>query len=225
MLKKPALSVWIAAALLAFALALMLKSDLAQVNRAAALSLEGSPAPAHEPASPTGYALGQRHYLGTHERGETWRWIAATQQALDRGIFHAEPYTADNVPEGRPPLGSRLYPAWLAALSWTLSLFTGETTALAVERAALWDAVIAHLVAFGALVLFMTRRHGAVAAGLAGLFFVLFPPFAGQFLPGVLTPRPWALGLTAAVLVMNLPRERGGNAALGLKEEIGRAHV
>ena len=215
MLKKPALSVWIAVALLALALALMLKSDLGQVERAAALSREGSPAPALDPASPTGYALGQRHFLGTHERGDTWRWIAATQQTLADGLFHATPYTADNVPEGRPQLAPRLYTAWLAGLSWALSLFTGESVALSVERAALWDPVIAHLAAFAALVVFMARRHGALAAGLAGLCFALFPPFGGQFLPGVLSPRPWALLLTAAVLVMNLPRERGGNAALG----------
>lgn len=207
---------WIAAALLAFALALMLKSDLAQVKRAAALSLEGSPAPAHDAASPTGYVLGQRHFLGTHERGDTWRWIATTQQALADGLFHATPYTADNVPEGRPPLAPRLYTAWLAGLSWTLSLFTGETTALSVERAALWDPVIARLVVFGALVGFMARRHGALAAGLAGLCFALFPPVAGQFLPGVLTPRPWALLLAGTVLALSLPRERGGHAALGL---------
>ena len=215
MLKKPTLPAWIAAALLAFALALMLKSDLAQVQRAAALSLEGSPAPAHDPASPTGYALGQRHFLGTHERGDTWRWIAATQQALAGGLFHAIPYTADNVPEGRPQLAPRLYTAWLAALSRTFSLFTGESPALSVERVARWDAVLAHLAAFAAFVAFMARRHGALAAVLAGLCFALFPPFAGQFLPGVLSPRPWALLLTAAVLVMNLPRERGGLAALG----------
>lgn len=216
MLNKLSLPAWVAAALLAFALALLLKSDLAQVNRAASLTLEGSRAPATDPDSPTGYALGQRHYLGTHERGDTWRWIAATQQALDRGLLHAEPYTADNVPEGRPAPGPRLYTAWLATLAHALATFTGEPPALAVERVARWDAVVAHLAAFGALVVFMARRHGAAAAAVAGLFLVLFPPFAGQFLPGVLSPRPWALGLTAAVLILNLPRERGGNAALGV---------
>ena len=216
MLKNFTLPAWIAAALLAFALALMLKSDLMQVKRAAALSLEGSPAPAHDPASPTGYALGQRHFLGTHERGDTWRWIAATQQALADGLFHATPYTADNVPEGRPQLAPRLYTVWLAALARTFSVFTGESPALSVERVARWDAVIAHLAAFAALVAFMARRHGALAAGLAGLGFALFPPVAGQFLPGVLSPRPWALLMAGTVLIMNLPRAHGGSAALGL---------
>jgi hypothetical protein len=198
---------WLWSALLVLALVLLLKSDLADLARAAKLSTEGSPAPAREATSPTGYALGQRHFLGTHERGETYRWIAATQQVIADGPFSfPSTYHADSPEEGRPQLLPRVYLAWLAGISWAVHVLSGEPPAIAVERAALWEPVVVHVLAFAGVVGFMGRRHGLVGAALAGLFFVLFPPIAGQFLPGVLTPRTGALLLAAYALALHVPR-------------------
>src|ERR1044072_497302 len=101
---------WLWAALLVAALVLLLKSDLAHVDWAEKLSAEGSPAPEREAASPTGYVHGQRHFLGTHERGETYRWIAATQKVVAEGplAFPSTSY-ADSPEEGRPLLLPRVY--------------------------------------------------------------------------------------------------------------------
>jgi hypothetical protein len=55
------------------------------------------------------------------------------------------------------------------------------------------------------VILLMGRRHGLPGAALAGLFFVLFPPLAGQFLPGALTPRTWSLLLAAYALALHVP--------------------
>src|SRR5690606_16921312 len=64
---------------IALAATLTLGFDLAHAKWAARLSLEGSPAPALAPDSATGFTHGQRHFLGTTQRGETYRWIEAVQ--------------------------------------------------------------------------------------------------------------------------------------------------
>ncbi|HEX2861500.1 MAG TPA: hypothetical protein VHN79_07660 [Lacunisphaera sp.] len=200
---------WLWIALLALAPILLLRSDLAQVDRAEKLAAEGSPAPARDEASPTGYALNQRHFLGTHERGATYRWIAATQQVVADGpLSFPATYQADSPAEGRPQLLPRLYLAWLTVISHGVHLATGETLPLAVERAALWEPVVVHLLAWVGVIVFMGRRHGLASAALAGLGFVLLPPIAGQFLPGTLTPRTWALLLAAYTLALHVRSDR-----------------
>lgn len=197
---------WLWAALLVVALSLLLRSDLAHTDWVAKLSAEGSPAPKREAASPTGYVLGQRHFLGSYERGETYRWIAATQQVLADGLFSfPSTYRADSPEEGRPQLLPRIYLGWLAAISWSVHELTGEPLPIGVERAALWEPVIVHVLAFVGVILLIGRRHGLAGAALAGLFFVLFPPLAGQFLPGALTSRTWSLLLAAYALALHLP--------------------
>ncbi|HEY0947697.1 MAG TPA: hypothetical protein VGD81_20610, partial [Opitutaceae bacterium] len=193
---------------LALTLLLMIKADLACLAWAAKLSQEGSPSPARDTGSATGYALGQRHFLGNYERGETYRWIAATQELIAAGPAASATYKADNVPLGRPQLLPRLYMAWLAAISWFLHFGTGDSIALSVEHAALWEPVIAHALAFAVLTVFMWTRYGATSAGLAGLFFALYPPITGQFIPGTLTARTWALLFAAGAIALALP-DRG----------------
>ena len=154
---------WLWAALLVAALVLLLKSDLAHVDWAEKLSAEGSPAPEREAASPTGYVLGQRQFLGTHERGETYRWISATQQMLADGPFSfSTTYRADSPEEGRPQLLPRIYLAWLSAVSWVVHGLTGEPLPIAVERAALWEPLIVHVLVPSApeLTLFLPRVMG-----------------------------------------------------------------
>ncbi len=201
--------------LLALSLAVIVRTDLAQLRWVSELSMQGSPPPALDPRSPTGYALGQRHFLGSQERGESYRWIAATQELAARGPFAAVTYTSDSIPTGRPMLLPRLYAAWIGAVAYGLHLFSNESFPVSVERAALWEPLISHVLAFAAAVGFMARRYGLVSAAVAGLFFAFFPPLAGQFFPGVLTARTWALLFAAAAIAANLPRP-GREAASSL---------
>ncbi len=201
---------WLWAMLLAVALILTIRSDRACLHWASALSTQGSPPPPQDPHSPTGYALGQRQFLGTHRRGETYRWIAATQDLIASGPLASRAYHADNVPHGRPQLLPRLYAGWVAAIAGALHLLTGQPLAIAVEQAALWEPVISHALAFLAVVMFMWVRHGPTAAGVAGACFALFPPLFGQFLPGALTAETWALFLAAYAIACNLPRPGAG---------------
>ncbi len=197
---------WLSWFALAIGLFLTIRADLSHLRWVERLSQEGSPPPARSATSPTGYVNGQRHFLGVQERGETYRWIAATQDLIAAGPYASSVYLGDSAPEGRPQLLPKLYVFWLAAISGALHLFTSDPIGLCVERAALWEPVISHLLAFVAFAVFMGRRGGAPAAAAAGLFVALFPAISGQFLPGVLTPRSGALLLAAyAIAVQFLP--------------------
>jgi hypothetical protein len=197
-------------AVIALALVPLIRTDLAHLRWVSELSMQGGPPPARDADSSTGYALGQRHFIGIHERGETYRWIAATQDAFASGLFAANTYEADTVPTGRPQLSPRLYTAWLAAITWSLHVITEDPIGICAEHAALWEPVVAHLLAFAGIVFFMAHRYGLASAAISGWFFVLFPPLALQFLPGVLTPRTAALFIAAYAIALNLPRPREG---------------
>ncbi|BET68873.1 hypothetical protein ASA1KI_37910 [Opitutales bacterium ASA1] len=191
------------------ALMFILRADLSHLAWVDGLAREGSPPPPLEASSKTGYAHDQRHFLGAHDRGESWRWISATQTLLAEGFLAEIRLDEDNAPEGRPLLAPRAYAAWLASVAWVVSVFTDVPVALGVERAALWEPVVAHLLIFAITVGFLGRRHGHAAAGLGALFFALFPPISAQFLPGAPTARTWALFFAAAALVRALPRADG----------------
>lgn len=213
MIRKPRWQQWVWSAVLAFALVLTIRSDLAHLDWVAKLSREGSPAPERDATSPTGYVLGQRHFLGSHQRGETYRWIAATQELIASGPWANPTYDADTLPQGRPQLLPRVYAAWLAALSWVGHVLTGEPLARTVEQVALWEPVLVHAVAFMVVVTVMWVRFGAASAGVAGIFLALFPPFSRQFLPGTLTTETWALLFATAAMALALPPPATGRAA------------
>ncbi|MBE2215576.1 MAG: hypothetical protein IAE82_17015 [Opitutaceae bacterium] len=195
-------------ALILLMLAWVIRTDTAHAHRVVSLSAEGSAPPDIDAHSSTGYALGQRHFLGTHERGDTYRWIAATQHILVEGPLADVP-AMDNVPQGRIQLGPRLYTVWLAACAWVHHVLSGDPLALSAERMALWEPVITHVLAFCAAVVLFWRRSGPGGAVAVGLVFAAFPPVLAQFLPGVLTPRTWALLLAAGALI---PRRTPGEA-------------
>jgi hypothetical protein len=192
-------------AVIAVALTLMIRSDLGHLHAVSEWSGQGTPPPARDPNSSTGYVLGQHHFLGTHEPGETYRWIDATQDLVDRGPFASRDYEKDTVPTGRPQLLPKAYAAWLAVVAGGVHLVTGEPFAIAVERTALWEPVISHALAFAAVVVFIGLRFGLAGAAGAGLFFAFFPPVFGQFIPGVLTAKTWALLLASYALALHLP--------------------
>ena len=195
---------WVWSLAILGALLLIILGDRQQAAWVSRLSRQGGAAPALDAHSPTGYALGQRQFLGTHERGGTYRWIARTQEAITLGAFASRTYRADTVPVGRPELAPRLYTWWLASISWADHVITGDSNGVAAERVAVWEPRLVHVLAAIGVVLFIWRRFGAAASAATGLFFALFPLIGGQFLPGVLTPRTWALLLATYALSLHL---------------------
>lgn len=196
--------IWLA--LLAIAAVAVLRTNLTHLQWVSELSMQGSPPPPIDGNSPTGYAHGQRHFLGAQERGETYRWIAVAQDAAAKGPLATTTYESDSLPTGRPQLLPRLYLFWTYAIGWAIHVVTGDSLGLSIERAALWEPLISHLIALAGAAWFMGRRHGLAAAAMAAMVVAFFPPIASQFLPGVLTARTWALLLAALAIALNLPR-------------------
>lgn len=195
-------------AAIALTLVLMIRADLRHLGWAEELSAQGSAPPARDAASPTGYVLGQRNILATHERGETYRWIATAQEVIASRRLPAAAYAADNAPTGRVRLTPSVYALWVAAIAQGVHLVSGEPPALCVERASLWEPVVAHALLFLAAIAFMARRHGAWAAAFTALVVAANPLLSAQFLPGVLTARSAALFLAAYALAALLPGRR-----------------
>jgi hypothetical protein len=206
------LQLWLAPAVIIITLFFVLRADSAHIAWALRLSQEGSAPPQLESASPTGHVYGQRHYLGTAQRGETYRWIAATQSAVTEGFGSLSTYDADTLPTGRPHLAPRIYVAWLATIAGTINLVTDTPLPQAVERVALWEPLVTHGLIFVGLVVFVWRRFGGLPAACAALFFALYPPLLSQFLPGVLSADSWSLMLATYVIALSLPHSRAGSA-------------
>ncbi len=196
---------WLWLAVLGITLGGIIRSDLASMRWAAQLTHEGSPPPARDDASATGFTLGQRHFLGTQLRGETYRWIELTQAGLAGESPRREPYRGDTLPTGRPQLLPSLHAAWITVVAHAIQVAGGPALPLAVAQAALLEPVISHALVFLLLAGLLWRRLGGAGAAVSGLFFALFPPLSGQFMPGALTPDPWALFLGTWVLLLALP--------------------
>lgn len=211
---------WVWLGVIGLSLGYALWGDLAHVRWASALSREGSPPPAVQLDSPTGFAGGQRHFLGTNQRGETYRWIAATQAFL-RGDA---PDPGDTVPTGRPSLLPKLYIGWLAALSRATQLANDLPAPIAVERVAAWEAGLVHQLALIGAIVFMARRFGLAWGGGTGLLLALHPLVFSQHVPGSLSADPWALWAAAYALASELARPRdAGPGGFGLAPTVAAA--
>lgn len=214
-LRTPPWPTAVALTLIALALAWLIRADLAHARWVADLSSQGSPPPAADANSPTGYALGQRQFLGLHERGETYRWIAAAQPFAAQGTLPAPVYEFDTVPTGRPQLLPRLYLGWLGAVASGISIFTGEPPARATELAAFYESTLAHLALFLGATIFMARRFGVGSAAMVAVFVAFFPPLGGQFIAGVLTARTCAMLLAATSLALHFRPSSGSHPNRG----------
>ena len=113
--------------LLVLAAGWCLRGALKQLRWAVTLSGQGSPPPALDATSKTGYADEERYLLGRVERGETYRWVQAAQCWFATGRTPSTHYLEDNAPSGRPQLIPSLHLAWLGAVSYGRHLLTGES--------------------------------------------------------------------------------------------------
>jgi hypothetical protein len=191
-------------AAIAAAVALAFVVDRTSARWVERLSAEGSPPPARDAQSRTGYVGGQRYFLGLHERGDTYRWIAATQRIIAEGPLASSEYRADNVPTVRRELLPRLYAYWLASVAWTWHVATNEPVAIAAERIAVWEPTIGHLLLLLGTAWFFARRFGAAGAVGGALIVAVFPLVSDQFLAGTLSPRPWALFFAAYAIIATM---------------------
>lgn len=200
--------------LVALSFGLSLWWDAAHVRWARSLSHEGSPPPAIQEDSPTGFIGGQRHFLATTQRGETYRWIADAQEIL-QGNVAREHYVADNAPRGRAQLLPTIYTGWLAGLAGIDHIVTGTSPAVAVEHVALWEPVLLHLLVLIVATITMWRRFGLSWGAFTAAFLALHPMVFSQHIPGALSMDAWALWASAYALadVLAPRQDRDGRAA------------
>ncbi len=169
------------------------------------LTAQGTPAPELSAESSTGYTLGQRHFIGGVERGDTYRWITAVQQIPEKGLWSAATIDNDTLPTGRPDLSPKLYLSWLFVVSKTVQCSTGQSFPLAVETAALWEPVISQLLIALVLTLVFAFRFGPVPVLSLSLLWLWFPSLFAQFIPGSLGPRNFAMGCSMLALLLLIP--------------------
>lgn len=194
-----------AAAFIILTLFLVLRTDYQSLLWAETLSSQGSPAPQLDPESPTGYELGQRHFLATRNHGSTYRWIAYTQELVENGAFSSQTYMSDATPTGRIQQLPKLYAGWIASIAGVISLSTDLPFPIAIEKAALWEPVVSHTIAFLFITGFIARRFNLTNAAIAGAVFALFPFFSAQFVPGSIDSDRWALMLASAAITLSIP--------------------
>lgn len=164
------------------------------------LSAQGTPAPALNADSPTGYEHQLRHFLGHHERGKTFRWIQRVQNLPEHGLRTEPHYTQDSLPEGRGEYAPHLYLWWLGLVASLIYGWGAASFGIAAEQLALWEPVILHASATSIALIALRHRLKWLPMSVVALAISGLPIFSGQFLPGVLGPRTVALLLAGVVL-------------------------
>jgi hypothetical protein len=138
-----------------------------------------------DPASPTGYAHGQRELVVPERAENSLHWIAQTQQMFAQREWRVRRVDYDNAPLGRDVSSASPYRWWLGLVAWTDHMLSGRPIGLSVERAALWAEPVLHGLLLLGLTIFVAWRSGAFAAALLATGLVAIFPFAAGFLPGV----------------------------------------
>jgi hypothetical protein len=172
-----------------------------EVKRVDGLTAQGSPEPARDTASPTGYQAGQRWLITSDPHKESYALIAETQKIASDGPWRLREVDYDNSPTGRAVDRASPYRWTLAATAAVGRLFTDNSTGRSIERTARW---IEPLIQFGFLLLlsfWVWRRFGSSAAGIFALGWANLYPLAGNFIGGAPNDYGLSLGLAAATLL------------------------
>ncbi|HUJ43133.1 MAG TPA: hypothetical protein VLW52_05955 [Opitutaceae bacterium] len=157
---------------------------LQRVEYVSSLPGRAEPVDVLVPASPTGYAHGQRELIVPEHNENSFRWIAQTQQMFSRREWRVRRVDYDNAPFGRAEHSASPYRWWLGLMAWLDHVASGRPLGLSVERAALfadpaWQGL---LVLAGTILVAWQFGRGAAALFAAGLVTIF--PFAAGFLPG-----------------------------------------
>lgn len=171
--------------------------------------------------SPTGYADGRRVGLSPGRSEEAFPWILQTQALVTGGPWRPERVDYDNAPLGRELHDPWLYRLWLALVARVDHLVSGQSLALAAERATRWADPALQLLFLGSVGVWIGRRFGGRAAALAGILWVAGFPLATDFLPGAPSPRglAWvclATGLLAIVAATSALTDAGRRRAFAV---------
>jgi hypothetical protein len=154
-----------------------------RINRAQVLE---TPTPAIDPASPTGYAFGQRRLILAPYSVDGYQWIMQAQQVVNGRGARIHFVDWDNAPAGRESHWSSGLVWWLAGLAWLDHAASGRPLPLAVETIAPIALPILLALLLLALTPLLVWRFGLLAASLVAAGLVLYQPVSVTFSVGYL---------------------------------------
>ena len=165
--------------------------------------------PALDPASPTGYAFGQRHAVLEPFSTDGYQWIMQAQQVVNGRGVRVHFVDWDNAPAGREAHWSSGLVWWLAGLAWLDHAVSGRPLPLAVEQVAPLALPILLAILLLALTPLLVRRFGILPAmAAAGGLVFCFPAYA-LFTTGYLDHHG-LVGVCAALEILFLVAGGGG---------------
>ncbi|MBE2212770.1 MAG: hypothetical protein IAE82_02790 [Opitutaceae bacterium] len=141
-------------------------------------------APALDAGSTTGYALERRSLIPPVTAPDALHWVMQTQAMSARGDWRVRHVAYDNAPPGRPVHWGAPYRWWLLTLAHIDRVCTGAPLPLAIERSALWAGPVLLGLALIAVMPFVARRFGALAALVVVAGWLGCEPFSVQFMAG-----------------------------------------
>lgn len=213
---------WILA--LALALGFLAADSRKRLESIAATSApipEGSPLPAPDPASRSGFAGGQHRLILPAEGTDGYHWILQTEAVLAGQGFRVRTTDVDNAPAGREVHWSSLPRWWLATLaSARAALRPGLTAPQALEQVAAGSGPLALALLLCALTPVVAGGLGGAAAAVFALAWVSLFPLYEMFVAGVvdhhgLAAMAGSLGLLLLVA--------GGGGAVRVGVAVGEA--
>ncbi|MEX2044263.1 MAG: hypothetical protein WD941_02850, partial [Opitutus sp.] len=175
--------------------------------------------PEEDPASPTGYAFGQRQLVLPRRGTDGYHWIMQAQQMFADGDWRPRRVRYDNAPDGRELHWSMPYRLWLASLAAADSALTGRSAGLAVERAALVANPVMLAMVLLVLVPLTARALGGASAAVLALAAAGSPAVQGLFDAGAVDHHglaaACALGCVSCLLFgIRPPPEPGSEAVM-----------
>lgn len=172
-----------------------------EIKRVDRLTAQGSPEPARDEASPTGYVNGQRWLIAGDEHREAYALIAETQKMRSEGPWRLREVDYDNAPIGRAVDRASPYRWVFAATAAVARGFTGDSPGLSVERTARWIEPFIQIIFLLGLGFIAWQRFGSTAAGVFALGWANLYPLAGNFIGGTPNDLGLSLGMAAATLL------------------------
>jgi hypothetical protein len=140
--------------------------------------------PTPDPASPTGYAGGERNLILPSIGVDGFHWIMQTQLSLAGRGSRIRAVEYDNPPGGREVHWSSSFRWWLTTMAWLDHALTGTPLPRAVERVAPFANTVLLGLFMLALIPIAARRLGSTPASLLAMGMVGVQPFYYTFIVG-----------------------------------------
>lgn len=183
-------------------------------------------APETDPATPTGYAFGQRQIVLPRRGTDGYHWIMQAQRMFSDGEWRPRRVDYDNAPEGRELHWGVPYRLWLASLAAADRLLSGRPAGTAVERAALLANPVLLALLLLTLVPLTARTMGGAAAALLAIGCAGSPAVRALFDAGAVDHHGLAAACALGCVVCLLPgirppHETAENGVSGLRARGG----